>query len=182
MDYNKDKEIVAGIINHDQKIVNSFYHNNFQTIFRFINRQINNSQKSEELAQDVFIDFFESLRDFHFQSSLKTFLFSITKHKVIDLIRKKKIKKILFSALPNYVVEGLKTVLIDDEIEKKELQNKISKVFSHLPNDYQLVLRLKYQEGEKVQSIAQKLALKFEATESLIFRARKAFINVFKTI
>ena len=57
MDYNKDKEIVAGIINHDQKIVNSFYHNNFQTIFRFINRQINNSQKSEELAQDVFIIF-----------------------------------------------------------------------------------------------------------------------------
>ena len=80
------------------------------------------------------------------------------------------------------MVEGLKTVLIDDEIEKQELQNKIAKVFSHLPNDYQLVLRLKYQEGEKVQSIAQKLALKFKATESLIFRARKAFINVFKTI
>ena len=80
------------------------------------------------------------------------------------------------------MVEGLKTVLIDDEIEKKELQNKISKVFSQLPNDYQLVLRLKYQEGERVQSIAQKLALKFKATESLIFRARKAFINVFTKI
>ncbi|PIP64416.1 hypothetical protein COW96_02630 [Candidatus Roizmanbacteria bacterium CG22_combo_CG10-13_8_21_14_all_33_16] len=178
----KDKEIIAGIINHDQKTLNDFYQNNSQIIFRFINRQIKDPQLSEELTQDVFIDFFESLRDFHFQSSLKTFLFSITKHKIIDSIRKKKIKKILFSALPSYVVEGLKTVLIDDEIEKQELQNKIAKVFSHLPNDYQLVLRLKYQEGEKVQSIAQKLALKFKATESLIFRARKAFINVFKTI
>lgn len=182
MDFVKDREIVAGIINNNQKIVNDFYQNNFQTIFRFINRQINDSQCSEELTQDVFIDFFESLRDFHFQSSLKTFLFSITKHKVIDTIRKKKIKKILFSALPSYVVEGLKTVLIDDEIEKKELQNKIAKVFSYLPNDYQLVLRLKYQEGERVQSISQKLALKFKATESLIFRARKAFINVFRNI
>jgi len=178
----KDKEIVAGIINHNQKIVNSFYKENFDSILRYINRQINDSQLCEELAQDVFIDFFESLRDFHYQSSLKTFLYSITKHKVIDSIRKKKIKKILFSALPNYVVESLKTVLIDDEVEKRELQNKIAKVFSYLPNDYQLVLRLKYQEGERVQSIAQKLALKFKATESLIFRARKAFINVFKTV
>lgn len=180
MDFVKDKEIVAGIVNHDQKIVNSFYRNNFQIIFRFINRKINDPQLCEELTQDVFIDFFESLRDFRFQSSLKTFLFSIAKYKVIDSIRKKKIKRILFSALPSYVVEGLKTILIDDEIEKKELQSKIATVFSHLPNDYQLVLRLKYQEGEKVQSIAQKLALKFKATESLIFRARKAFIRIYK--
>ncbi len=77
-------------------------------------------------------------------------------------------------------MDGLKTILIDEEIEKKELAAKIKKVFKKLPNDYELVLRLKYIEGEKVKTIAEKLSLGFKATESLIFRARKAFIKVFQ--
>jgi len=51
-----------------------------------------------------------------------------------------------------------------------------------LPNDYQFVLRLKYIEGERVNNIAKKLSLGFKATESLLFRARKAFIKVFETL
>ena len=93
----------------------------------------------------------------------------------------KKLKKILFSALPDYIVESLKTIIIDEEIEKKELQKKLKKVFDKLPNDYGLVLRLKYIEGEKVINIAKKISLGFKATESLIFRARKAFIKLFHT-
>jgi RNA polymerase sigma-70 factor (ECF subfamily) len=49
------------------------------------------------LTQDTFVDFLEALRDFRYQSSLKTFIFSIAKNKNIDWLRKKKIKKIIFS-------------------------------------------------------------------------------------
>src|SRR3989344_648391 len=79
-------------------------------------------------------------------------------------------------------IEGLKTFLIDDELEKKELSTKIKKTLEMLPNDYRVILRLKYIDGERVNNIAEKLSIGFKATESLLFRARKAFIKIFQTL
>lgn len=178
----EDKEFIEGIIRRDDKILLDFYRKFNPSIFHFVHRQLQERNLAEEITQDIFLDFIEGIRDFHGDCSLKTYLFSIARNKVVDVIRKKKIKKILFSALPANIVEGLKTVLIDEEVEKKELAAKMKKVFNKLPNDYELVLRLKYIEGEKVKSIAQKLSLGFKATESLIFRARRAFIKLFTSL
>ncbi len=177
-----EKKLVQRIIQKDEKALLLVYKNYKKSILYFVYRKLNDYHQAEEITQDVFLDFIDALRDFHYQCSLKTFLFSIAKNKTIDFIRKKKLKKILFSALPPYVVEGLKTIFIDDEIEKKELSGKIKKTLGALPNDYSLILRLKYLDGEKVDIIAEKLSLGFKATESLLFRARKAFIRTFQTL
>ena len=174
--------LVKRIIHRDEKALLLLYKKYQKSIHYYIYRKLKDYHVAEEIAQDVFLDFIEALRDFHFQSSIKTFLFAIARNKTIDFIRKKKLKKILFSALPSYVVEGLKTIFIDEEIEKEELSNKIKATLETLPNDYSIVLRLKYIDGEKVNNIAEKLSLGFKATESLLFRARKAFIKIFQTL
>lgn len=175
----EEKKLLEKIVNRDEKALFYVYKKYQPSIFNFVKSQISNYQTAEELTQDIFLDFIEALRDFHFQSSLKTFIFAIARHKIIDQIRKKKIKNILFSRLPSFIVESLKVVFIDEEIDKKELQEKIAKIINSLPNDYQLILRLKYIEGVKIKEISQKLKMNFKATESLLFRARKSFIKVF---
>ena len=175
----EEKELLKKIIKRDERALFYIYKKYQPSIFNLVKSQINNYQLAEELTQDIFLDFIEALRDFQFQSSLKTFLFSIARHKIVDQIRKKKIKNILFSRLPSYIVESLKVVFIDEEIDKRELREKIKKILESLPNDYQVILRLKYIEGTKVSEIAEKLKMKFKATESLLFRARKSFIKVF---
>ena len=180
--FEEEKVLVRRIIHRDEKALLLLYKKYQKTIHYYIYRELKDYHVAEEITQDVFLDFIEALRDFHFQSSIKTFLFAIARNKTIDFIRKKKLKKILFSALPAYFVEGLKTIFIDEEIEKKELSEKIRQTLEMLPNDYRLVLRLKYMDGEKVDSIAEKLVLGFKATESLLFRARKAFIKIFQTL
>ena len=180
MDVNQEeKELLEKIIKKDEKALLHVYKKYQPSIFNFVKSQINNYQTAEELTQDIFIDFIEALRNFRFQSSLKTFLFSIARHKIVDQIRKRKIKNILFSKLPSYILESLKVVFIDEEIDKKELREKIIKILGFLPNDYRVILRLKYIEGIKVSEIAEKLKMNFKATESLLFRARKSFIEVF---
>jgi len=178
----EEKETVEKIINKDNLTFFQFYKKNYSLVFNFIKSKIREKNRAEELTQDVFFDFIESLRDFHFHCSLKTFLLAIAKNKVIDEIRKKKIRSILFSHLPDFVVESLKVVFIDEELTKNELKKKIENVFKKLPKDYQLVLRLKYIENKKVSFIAQRLKIKFKAAESLLFRARKAFIKIFNSI
>lgn len=175
----EDQILLQSLLNRDEKALHRLFDIYQKQLYRFVYRQLGDSNKAQEVTQDIFFDFIEKLRDFRGESSIKTFLFSIARYKVIDVIRKKKIKHILFSAIPTPIIEGLTAIFFDEEIEKKELVQKIEKVFSKLPNDYALILRLKYIDGTKIKAIAKKFSLSFKATESLLFRARHAFIKQF---
>lgn len=171
-----EKNIIAKLISRDEATLYKFYKTHKKPLFNFILRYLKDKEAAEEVLQDAFLGFIESLRDFRNESSLKTFLFSIARNKVIDKKRKKRIKKILFSYMPSSIVDSLAKVFIDEKLDRDFLAGKIESVFNRLPNDYVTVLRLKYSEGLKVIEIAEKIKLSFKATESLIFRARKAFV------
>lgn len=175
-----EKELVKKIINKDEKAFFYFYKKNQPLIINYLRKKIADRQAAEEIAQDIFIAFLEGLRDFHFQCSLKTFLFIIARNKVVDYYRRNKIKKILFSHLPKFVVEEISAIFIDQDLERKEIEKKIKKIFSFLPKEYRRILRLKYIEEKKVKQIAKILQISFKATESLLFRARKAFIKLYQ--
>ena len=175
----KDKRVVEEIIKKNARVLRGFYGENSKRIFLYIKKRVGDRQLAEDLTQDVFLAFIEKLRDFRGDCSLRTYLYTIAKHKVIDYFRRKKIKRVLFSTLPRNIVEGLATALIDDQLEEKELANKIRQTFYRLPDNYGHILRLKYFKNEKVRDISSRLSMTFKATESLLFRARQAFIKVF---
>ena len=165
----------------DEAAFERFYRKYKKPLYSFIYRRVRKKEVTEEILNKAFFAFFEALRDFQGKSSLKTYLYSIAKHKIIDYYRKKKLKQVFLSRLPEPVISGLK-VFLDDEIVREELREKIKRAFELLPNDYKKILRLKYIEGLKVGEIAEHFKLKFKATESLLFRARKAFIKVFQKL
>lgn len=178
----EEKKIIKGILAKNDRVLFGFYKSHHIAVFRYIHRQISQKEIAEELTQDVFLDFIESLRDFRGESSLKTYLFTIARYKVIDHIKKKKIKKILFSALPKYVVENIVGVFMDDEIERKDLATRIEQAIDALPNEYRVIIRLKYKDGMKIKEIATRLMLSPKAVESALFRARKAFMKAYRCI
>jgi RNA polymerase sigma-70 factor (ECF subfamily) len=177
-----ERELAKKIIAKDEKSFFYFYKKHQKEVFFYVKKRIDNQRVVEELTQDIFVNFLEGLRDFHFQSSLKTFLMTIAKNKVIDYYRKKKIKSILFSKIPQFVIDSFSAFFLEEELEKKELQKKIEMIFKKLPNDYIVVLRQKYLEGKKVAEIARFLKIGFKATESLLYRARQAFIKEYRLL
>lgn len=178
----QERRIIEHLLAGDRKTLDTLYHTYSKHLYNFVYTRIPEKHVAEELAQDIFLQFLESARDFRFQSSIKTFLFTIARNKVIDYIRKKKVKKIFFSHMPSFVVDGLATVVMDDSIERKDLQQRLEKTFHELPHDYQLVLRLKYIDEMPVTEIADTLSRTFKSTESLLFRARRAFIEVYERL
>ena len=175
----KDQQLVQKLIDGDEQALYELYSTYQKLLFNFIYKRIRDEALADEILQDVFINAFDSLRDFRFQCSIKTFIYTIARNKIIDYIRKKKIKKILLSALPSYFVDSITQVDFDEEIEKKELQTKLEQTFAELPHEYQVILRLKYVENQSVQFIAETLLKTFKSTESLLYRARKAFIKTY---
>jgi len=60
------------------------------TLFRFALARVNNREVAEDLVQETFLAAVKSQENFKGQSSEKTWLFGILKHKVIDHYRKHK--------------------------------------------------------------------------------------------
>lgn len=175
-----DLELVDLLLKKNDSALRELVHRYEKKLHNFIFKKLRNREIAQEIVQDVFIELFEALRGYKKNASLQTYLFTIANYKAIDYIRKQKIKRVLFSAIPPFILERLKTILIDDELEKNELSQKIEYVIQKLPNDYRVVIRLKYMEGYRVERIAKEMSLSFKATESLLYRARKAFITLYK--
>lgn len=177
-----DRELTAGILSKDRMSLSLFYRTYAPLLRRYIQLKISDQSDAEEVLQDSLFAFLEAIRDFGGRSSIKTFLFSITNHKIIDFYRKKKIKQVVFSRLPN-LSELISPVLNpEEELNAGELKQKIIRTLSRLIPRYRQVLILKYLEDVSVEDIARKLAISFKSAESRLFRARKAFVELFLSI
>ena len=174
--------ILKGVRQGNERSLLVIYNTFHLSIFHYINRQIRDNDISEELVQDVFLGCIDGIRDGREIQSFSAYIFSIARHKTIDYIRRKKIKKLFLSALPESVVNRAATLLFKEKVEKDEISDIVERVFKHLPHEYALVIRLKYIDGFTVKKIASHLAVSFKAAESMLFRARSEFSKLYSNL
>ncbi len=111
----------------------------------------------------------DSLPLFRGESGLWTFAVSIARHEVADYWRKK------------YAKKAIKTVPFMDQIyteqlyAKKKVSQAIERAFERLTDENALIITWKYEEKLSVEEMALRLGVSVKATESRLFRARKAF-------
>jgi len=175
-----EESLLQGLLRRDEESFRYFYNLTREPLHKYLQKYLD-ADDAEEVLHDTYIAFIEGLRNFRGQSTLKTYVYSIGKRKAIDKLRRRKVKKILFSYLPDGLVDSIAKVFLKDDVDKKFLSYRIEKIFAALPHDYALILRLKYKEGYSVIEIAKKSNISFKSAESLLYRARRAFIKEFNT-
>lgn len=175
----EDADLIDKILHRDRRALDTFYKTYTPKLGRFIGGKVKNPHDAEEILQDTLFAFLEALRDFQGGCKISTFLFSIGKHKIIDYYRKKKLKQLVFSQAP-YLEELVSPILNpEEELDVVMLKEKLHRVFSLILPKYKTVLQLKYVDDYSVLEIARRCRWTLKGTESLLFRARKAFIKEF---
>lgn len=177
-----DATIVQNILSGDRRTLYSFYHAYTPKLVRFIRTKINNPKDAEEVLQDTLFAFLEAIRDFSGKAKIQTFLFSICSHKIVDFYRRKKIKHVIFSRAPQ--LETLISPLLnpEEQLDTVLLKEKIHCVLRRILPRYRDILLMKYIDNLTVSEMARKLTITFKSAESQLFRARKAFIQLFLSI
>jgi RNA polymerase sigma factor (sigma-70 family) len=177
-----DQEIITKILSRDRRTLSLFYRRYAPKLSRFIAGKVANQGDAEEVLQDTLYAFLEAIRDFHGQSTVQTFLFSICQHKVVDYYRKKKLKHAVFSQMPQ--LEAIISPLIspEEQLDATLVKEKIHSVLGRLLPRHRQILLLKYLDGLSVEEIAIHLAMTFKSAESQLFRARKSFVEHFISI
>jgi len=171
--------VIAHIQRGDTHAITVFYKHMYKPLFLYINKRIQEVAVSEEIAQDTLLAIIEDIRSKQHIISLTGLSYAIARHKIVDHFRKQKIKKVLMSAVPERIIDMCALFFFREHVETNDIADKIERILKLLPNEYAVVIRLKYMEGFPVQKIALKMSLSFKAAESMLFRARKIFVKLY---
>ena len=140
---------------------------------------LQHAEEAEDITQEIFIDVFQSIKNFKEQSSLSTWLYRITVNRCLDVIRSRKRHKrfgFLTSLFHEESGEVLHEVSHFDHpgivLEKKEKARYLFKAIESLPENQKTAFILSQTEEIPQKEIADIMHCSVKAVESLIQRAK----------
>lgn len=144
---------------------------------------LQNEEEAEDIAQEVFMQIFESVGGFKGQSKFSTWIYRITVTKSLDAIRKKKRKK-RFAFVHSLYGENNEVKYDQPEFihpgimaERKEHAAFLFKAIQKLPENQKTAFVLNKMEMLSYKEIGEIMQLKPGAVDSLLQRAKKNLKN-----
>tara|TARA_B110000908_G_scaffold72963_1_gene88019 strand:+ start:115 stop:660 length:546 start_codon:yes stop_codon:yes gene_type:complete len=158
------------------KLLDDFQQKVFGTCISFVP----NKEDAEDIAQEVFVEVFNSINGFKGNSKLTTWIYRITTNKCLEFIRKKKAKKrfAFMQSISSNAISLDKTNYFTDMnhpgiiLENKELHRTLFKAISNLPESQCVVFTLHKLDGKSYQEIAEITNKSLSSVESVMFRAK----------
>lgn len=140
-----------------------------------------NYNDSQDLAQEVFVRAYSSIKSFKNQSDFGTWLHRIAVNTWINIQRREKRRPVVYLDTPVKTEEGelsremASTDATPPEIvEGKEFNGLVRKAMHQLSDEHRTVLVLREIEGYSYEEIAQIMDCSIGTVRSRINRARKA--------
>lgn len=142
-------------------------------------------EDAEDVAQEVFVQVYQSINAFKGESRFSTWLYRITVSKSLDHLRKKKRKK-RFAFVKNLF--GEKNEVLEQlpdfnhpgvALENKEKAALLFESIRQLPENQRIAFSLHKVEGLSYQEISDVMNVTIPAVESLMHRAK---INLRKSL
>lgn len=142
------------------------------SIIYFIQRYVRNLDIAEDLAQDVFVYLLINKKNYKFEYSLKTYLYTIAKSKSLNYIKRE--KRIV--ELDENQYEDSEE--LEEKVFKNEKSENLKKAIKKLKVDYQNAIYLADIEQLSYKEIGHILKKTDSSVKVLIHRARKALEKI----
>jgi len=139
---------------------------------------LHDREDAEDVAQEVFVEVYSSLRSFRGEAKLSTWIYRIAVTKSLDLIRRRKRKKrfahvqSIFAPEADEPAADAHTAHPDARLEEEERGRILLRHIDRLPENQKAALLMFTADGLSYQEISDVLRTTVPAVESLIFRAR----------
>ena len=172
-----DKELIALIVEKGE--IDAFgvlYDRYIKIIFNKVLMTFGHFENSEDITHDIFLKIFLRLKTYRGDSAFSTWVYSITNHHIIDLIRSTKTKSSFESEID--------MASFPDEPEDEEILNietpKILPVLEQLDAEDRMILMLKYKDEMSLKGIMEILGIKESAAKMRVSSAKKKTYKIYK--
>lgn len=142
-----------------------------QILYRFFLKHVKIPAMAEDLAQDVFIKYWQNRQKLHAVEHIDAWLFTIARNHLMDHYRKLSTEKKYQEAVWNEIDSATNNVL--DEVFKNELEGQIQDALTTLPARQLEVYKLSREEGLTLDEIAQQLQISPNTAKNHLVQALK---------
>jgi RNA polymerase sigma-70 factor, ECF subfamily len=139
------------------------------TIFNYVYRIVGDRALAEDLTQEVFVRVFQALPRFSLRCKFTTWLFQVTKNRVLDELRARERR-------PQSVVaieEAPRLEIVDPPVERLETIEAVWRAVRELNPDLKMALLLRDIAGMPYNEIADSLEITLATVKWRIFKARE---------
>lgn len=187
----QDRKLVKRLLGGDEQAFNRFFEDNYSRLYRFaLVRLSGDGEAAGEVAQATLSRALRKIHGFRGEAALFTWLCAICRNELSDRARRDSRYRqhiVLIEDRPEIqaAIDSFQAPLSEEPVglyQKHELARLIHVALDRLPPNYGDALEWKYLEGFSVREIAQRLGLSFEAAQSLLARARRAFQEMYGTL
>lgn len=154
-----------------QRLLEKLFRTYYKDIYRYLYSLTHDVSLSEDLASDVFLEVVKSIAKFRGEADIKTWLFSIARHKWMDYLRKKN-RRAETEVLQDLIGELDPSKGIEETYIEQELLEQIYALLEQEPERSQNIVKLRL-EGYSFHEIAKKEEISESSARVIYFRAKE---------
>jgi RNA polymerase sigma-70 factor (ECF subfamily) len=181
-----DRELVWRAQREDKEAFEELIRRHQHRVFAVAGGILRRREDVEDIAQQVFVKAYFSLKRFDQRAAFSTWLYKITVNECWDLLRKKKVRPLVYEA--DLSEEQARMIEASEEKESKapdiserlETREHVERLLEELDERDRLMLILKEVEGYSIEEIAQVLELNSNTVKVRLFRARRRVVLLAK--
>jgi len=138
-------------------------------IFNYVYRVVGDRALAEDLTQEVFVRVFQALPRFSLRCKFTTWLFQVTKNRVLDELRARERRPHIVVAIE----DAPRLEIVDPPVERLEMIEAVWRAVRELNPDLKMALLLRDIAGLPYNEIADALEITLATVKSRIFKARE---------
>jgi RNA polymerase sigma-70 factor (ECF subfamily) len=138
-------------------------------VYNYVMRLVGDRALAEDLTQEVFLRVFQGLPRFSLRSKFTTWLFQVTKNRVLDELRATERRPRHLVALD----DAPQLEVLDTPFERIEAIDAVWRAVEHLPVDLKMALLLRDVVGMAYTEIADSLEITLATVKWRIYKARE---------
>ena len=164
-----------------QRLLEKLFHAYYKEIYRYLYSLTRDASLSEDLASEVFLEVVKSIAAFRGESDIKTWMFSIARHKWCDYLRKKN-RQPATEVLSELVGEGtgpegkgkefFGNQGPEERYLQKELLERIYALLEEEPERTRSIVKLR-MEGYSFYEIGKSQNISESSARVIYFRAKE---------
>jgi RNA polymerase sigma-70 factor, ECF subfamily len=178
-----DRELVRKAQAGDKEAFEELVRRHQHRVFAVAGGILRRREDVEDIAQQVFVKAYFSLKRFDQRAAFSTWLYKITVNECWDLLRKKKVRPLLYES--DLSEEQARQFSASERVEsgaqdvsdRLEAQQRVELLLQGLDERDRLMLVLKEVEGFAIEEIAEILDLNANTVKVRLFRARRRIVN-----
>lgn len=178
-----DRELVRRAQKEEKEAFEELIRRHQHRVFAVAGGILRRREDVEDIAQQVFVKAYFSLKRFDQRAAFSTWLYKITVNECWDLLRKKKVRPLVYEAdlseeqARQAISSAEKNNEGPDISDRLAARQRVERLMEGLDERDRLMLILKEVEGFSIEEIAEALELNANTVKVRLFRARRRVVS-----